>query len=73
MTKMFDFIPRSLIPQCCKLLPGCFPPHLFFTVLMLLKVFAQKTVEYQKLTQPAFTCSNLSIETIEQGVKYVQS
>ena len=25
------------------------------------------------LTQPAFTCSKLIIETLEQGVKYVQS
>ena len=24
-------------------------------------------------TQPAFTCSKLTIETVEQGVKYVQS
>ena len=24
-------------------------------------------------TQPAITCSNLTIETLEQGVKYVQS
>ena len=24
-------------------------------------------------TQPAFTCSKLTIETLEQGVKYVQS
>ena len=24
------------------------------------------------LTQPAFTCSNLTVETLEQGVKYVQ-
>ena len=24
-------------------------------------------------TQPLFTCSNLTIETLEQGVKYVQS
>ena len=23
-------------------------------------------------TQPAFTCSNLTTETIEQGVKYIQ-
>ena len=23
--------------------------------------------------QPAFTCSKLTIETLEQGVKYVQS
>ena len=25
------------------------------------------------LTQPAITCSKLAIETLEQGVKYVQS
>ena len=24
-------------------------------------------------TQPAFTCSKLTVETLEQGVKYVQS
>ena len=24
-------------------------------------------------TQPTFTCSKLTIETLEQGVKYVQS
>ena len=27
----------------------------------------------QKTTQPAFTCSKLTIETLEQGVKYIQS
>ena len=26
-----------------------------------------------ELSQPAFTCSKLTIETLEQGVKYVQS
>ena len=25
------------------------------------------------LSQPAFTCSKLAMETLEQGVKYVQS
>ena len=25
------------------------------------------------LTRPAFICSKLSVETLEQGVKYVQS
>ena len=29
-------------------------------------------IEFQKLIQPTFTCSKL-IETLEQGVKYVQS
>ena len=27
----------------------------------------------KKATQPAFTCSKLTIETLRQGVKYVQS
>ena len=35
-----------------------------------LKVIMMKTID---LTQPAFTCSKLTIETLEQGVKYVQS
>ena len=25
------------------------------------------------ITQPAYNCSNLTLETLEQGVKYVQS
>ena len=29
--------------------------------------------KYDKHSQPAFTCSKLTIETLEQGVKYVQS
>ena len=37
-----------------------------------------RTQNFQKtyvkaLTQPAFTCSKLTIETLEQVVKYVQS
>ena len=27
----------------------------------------------EMFSQPAFTCSKLTIETLEQGVKYVQS
>ena len=30
-------------------------------------------VVYSMLSQPAITCSKLTIETLEQGVKYVQS
>ena len=26
-----------------------------------------------KITQPAFTCSKLTIETLEQDIKYVQN
>ena len=28
---------------------------------------------FKKGTQPAFTCSKLTTETLEQGMKYVQS
>ena len=28
---------------------------------------------FREATQPAFTCSKLTIEILEQGVKYVQS
>ena len=31
------------------------------------------THEKSNLFQPAITCSNLTIETLEKGVKYVQS
>ena len=35
----------------------------------------EKRLEYAlvKVTQPAFTCSKLTKETLEQGVKYVKS
>ena len=31
-----------------------------------------KEMDFVSLTKPAFTCSKLTIETLEQGVKYVQ-
>ena len=30
-------------------------------------------VHFENATQSAFTCSNLTIETLGQGMKYVQS
>ena len=33
----------------------------------------RKQICAQLITQPAITCSKLAIETLEQGVKYVQS
>ena len=38
-------------------------------------MFCKSIIKHNKLsiTQPAFTCSKLTIETLEQGVKYVQS
>ena len=35
--------------------------------------FLKKRTLEARTTQPAFTCSKLTIETLEQGVKYVQS
>ena len=42
----------------------------------LSKITFAKYYHYQetlKTNQPAITCSKLTIETLEQGVKYVQS
>ena len=36
-------------------------------------VYSAITKNKNKQTQPAFTCSKLTIETLKQGVKYVQS
>ena len=38
--------------------------------LWLLKLHKSRSVD---ITQPAIACSKLTIETLEQGVKYVQS
>ena len=37
------------------------------------KTSVMKWVNLNVATQPAFTCSKLTIETLEEGVKYVQS
>ena len=42
-------------------------------VKLLLSIFYVTLFRSNVVTQPAFTCSNLTIETLEQGVKYVQS
>ena len=40
----------------------------------LREVNEQLKIDLQRyVTQPEFTCSKLAIETLEQGVKYVQS
>ena len=44
-----------------------FTPH--FDVV----ISGMVTCVHKRSTQPAFTCSKLTIETLEQGVKYVQS
>ena len=47
---------------------------------LLINTYMEQFVKLGKIdksddvsTQPAFTCSKLTIETLEQGVKYVQS
>ena len=37
------------------------------------KLVAKWTVHNYAMSQPAITCSKLTIETLEQGLKYVQS
>ena len=40
---------------------------------ILFVIFNNKELKNFKVTQPAFSCSKLTIETLEQVVKYVQS
>ena len=37
------------------------------------EIFTASMQDITNVTQPAFTCSKLTVETLEQGVKYVQS
>ena len=49
---------------------------LFVCLFVCLPFFAQPKEEVARLevmSQPAFTCLKLTKETLEQGVKYVQS
>ena len=49
----------------------CATAH-FIPIVQLPISLNQKTKD-KKMTQPEITCSKLTIETVEQGVKYVQS
>ena len=51
--------------------PACF--YIIFLVTKKLAFESSLYLYFYVLTQPAFTCSKLTIETLEQGVKYVQS
>ena len=44
---------------------------LLLVILSVIKLYARNKTF--KTTQSAFTCSGLTIETLEQGVKYVPS
>ena len=41
-----------------------------YNMMHMKNIFLKKI---SKASQPAFTCSKLTIETLEQGVKHVQS
>ena len=56
------------------LVTGLKHPHISETTLqLLLNDFIRNKSAVLPHTQPANTCSKLTIETLEQGVKYVQS
>ena len=42
-------------------------------ILFRVHIFNKCLFEFFQTTQPAFTCSKLTIETLEQGAKYVQN
>ena len=46
---------------------------MFFSSVNRLLSKGMSNIDLKVTTQLAFTCSKLSIETLEQGVKYVQS
>ena len=48
---------------------ACIPTSNFSVMYILNTLFNA----LWRVTQPTFTCSKLTIETLEQGVKYVQS
>ena len=41
--------------------------------IFMMELFCKNSERFLAFTQPAFTCSKLAIETLEQGVKYIQS
>ena len=53
------------------LLVFLFHTFLLLVILSVIKLYARNKTF--KTTQSAFTCSGLTIETLEQGVKYVPS
>ena len=70
-------MPSKYIPKAGKcfqpLLDEAFSPHIKDTLKVY---FWQRNILLYTTTlntQPAFTCSKLTLETLEQGVKYVQS
>ena len=47
--------------------------HSIFREFHISNFYESREISICHNSQPAFTCSKLTIETLEQGVKYVQS
>ena len=47
------------------------PANIYFRRYVIHYTAKLKSIQYG--TQPTFTCSKLTIESLEKGVKYVQS
>ena len=61
-------IELSIGEESCKTL--AIDPKIFIYIYNIVWLFNYLTLI---TSQPVFTCSQLTIETLEQGVKYVQS
>ena len=44
-----------------------------FSTLLILHFLFKIVSDFEEVSQPAITCLKLTIETLEQSVKYVQS
>ena len=51
------------------------PLNVSLETIVLIKILAhiQMDILNTRITQPTFTCSKLTIEKLEQGVKYIQN
>ena len=65
---LFQLFMRVLIPKSNFLLP-----ILFVVTLASKRVVLYENMAFSMVAQSAITCSKLTKETLEQGVKYVQS
>ena len=81
--EFFRFLFSALRPNAGQYRPEKLRIRTFFTFLLLLKRIKSKlvlSIQLQSMadcaedaSQPAFTCSELTIKTLEQDAKYVQS
>ena len=56
--------------EVCRIMPYAVCRIGFCRIILRISLYKHKNIKVN--TQPAITCSKLTIETLEQGVKYVQ-